>query len=285
MAKALFRREHRRMVRILSASSKRSFRTSLTALVLISLSSGSSGCSNNEGFVCQVENVEFVGVDRNDGADNLEKSGNPGVFGGGDRIFPDRNHPIGSPQDDLHDRVIVRATLSSEVPLGKSFVIHFRLFDEDHYSADPGFDPNGISAGDDNVKAGEPLGFANGSGAQLMDSGFGAKSTSVILTHNLFSESPPKVAELGLKLTDLQPGNNWKVAASCQGEVAEVEGVVVVPPPPEDWTEAKRTPLLTVWRHLHVEIDRMGDPVSIRVRVGRSLILVLPSKQVRTRFG
>jgi len=207
--------------------------------------------------VCKVEKVEWIGVPRNDGKTNLEVGANPANRGGGDRIFPDQNHPSGN----LHDRVLVRATLSQPPPPNQAVVVHFKLFDEDHYSADPDFDPNGVSAGDDNVKAGEPL--TMDIGAKLMKADFSAEATSVILFHDVLAESPPKTAELGLQITHLQPGNNWKVAAHCPDELVKkgVEGPLVIPPEPEDWREKKRTPLLTVWRRVYVERDQMADPV------------------------
>jgi len=232
----------------------------LITLLMVTLSAVSCG---GQSVYCQVNNVEWVGVKQNDNLDNLEIGGDP--FGGADRIFPDRNHPIGSAGDDLHDRVLVRATLSNFSSLNKTYVVHFRIFDEDHYSSDGEFDPNGPNA-DDNVKAGEPLTLSGDSGAQLMRADFSAKDTMAFTKSNS--------AELGLQLRDLQPGNNWKVAAHCQDVIGQEgeeggEGTVIVGPPPEDWSEAKRTPLLTVWRHLYVETDVMDVPV-LNTGPGRS---------------
>lgn len=232
-------------------------RLSLTGMLLILLIPVFLAACEGSSRVCQVEKVEWIGVPRNDGATNLEVGDNPEDMGGGDRIFPGRNRRAGG---DLHDQVKVRVTLSKPPPVAQMVVVHFKLFDEDHYSDNPNFDPNGVSESDDNVKAGEPLTIDVG--AKLMTADFSSEATRVLVHHDPLGESPPEIAEMGLQLTDLQPGNNWTVAAHCPNELVKgVEGDLIVPPAPENWEDKKRTPLLTVWRRLYAELDRMGDPI------------------------
>lgn len=228
---------------------------------------GVAGCEKKEkdGGVCEVAQVEWVGVRRNDGQTNLDVGGNPANRGGGDRIFPDRDHPSGTAgQDDPHDRVLVRATLTDASP--PDAVVFFRLFDMDHYSADAGFDPNGVSAPNDNVR--ERLPLTIDVGAELRTADFSAVSTQ--------APANARVAELGLQITRPQPGNNWRVAASCVQ--AELDGMVIgedgqtLQISTADATAvagSAQSPLLTVWRRVHAEVDRMDRPI-FNAGAGRS---------------
>ena len=209
-----------------------------------------------------VKEVKWVGVARNDGGDNFDEDGNPASYGGGDRIFPGRNHPSGTAgKDDLHDRMLIRVKLSPAPPQGENITVYFRLFDPDHYSTDTSFDPNGASDEDDNVQAGEPLTI--NVGATLRKSDFSANATNAMLVGDGTSTN----VDLGLHLNHIQPGNNWIVAAGlnqtdlnnvvfgADGTALKISGA----PGAGNWPH--HSSLLTVWRYLYAEIDRMDDPV------------------------
>ena len=71
--------------------------------------------------------------------------------------------------------------------------------------------------------------------------------------------------DLGLKITHMQPGNNWKVAATLNATdhnmtVLDTDGKTLIKGG-EPLPEREQTPLLTAWRHLYAEIDSMDVPV------------------------
>lgn len=162
--------------------------------------------------------------------------------GGGLRIFADRNSPSDT---SFRDSVIVTATISPPAPYVE---VNFRVYDLDDPSSNAApLDPNG-TVGNDNLP---DLTFRPLSGTL---SGPGAR------TNNL--------GQASVRLTvGWQPGNNYAVAATTDpfyvnglrlrandGSVIEDSAGLALPN-----ARAKRTPMLTVWRRVHVEVDRMAN--------------------------
>jgi hypothetical protein len=168
---------------------------------------------------------------------------NPNV-GGGLRIFPERTSPF---DNDFRDSVIVTATISPAVP---HVEVTFGLFDLDDPSSNAApVDPNG-AAGNDNISdfTGRPAG--------------GGLSASGGWTD--------KFGRVSVRLTvSRQPGNNFAVTAATDpfyaaalrlratdGTIIEDSGGI---PLTDARARAKRTPMLTVWRRVHIEVDRMAN--------------------------
>lgn len=210
-----------------------------------------------------VTKIEWVGYDPGDGSTNYSTD-NPPERGGGARIFAERNQPQGRSGDQLHDKILIKATLSAAPPGGTNVTVDFKVFDPDHYSADPAFDTNG-SWGADNVVAGgaQDVGAVL-KGVQINPANhrfeFGGNATSVTLV----GDGATAVVFIGMEITARQPTNNFVVVGSTDlGYVFGVQygsdgslqnGGVAVP-------AAFRTPLLTVWRTLYAELDSMGQPI------------------------
>jgi hypothetical protein len=216
-------------------------------------------------LACVATATEWVGVDPGDGKTNYEPGRNPGDRGGGDRIFAERNQPPGrknaqnQPIDQIHDRIQIRAKLNAPVPRGQNITIFFKIFDPDHYSADTDFDPNGARAANDNIKSGGAIEM----GARLRKADFSADADSVTIV----GDNKTKEAIIGMEISARQPTNNFIVVAHC--EQAYVNSVVfgddgktlkesraAGPNVPKEF----QTPLLTVWRTVYTEQDRMKDP-------------------------
>ena len=152
--------------------------------------------------------------------------------GGGLRIFPGKQTP-----SDTVDRSLVKVRATT-TPYA---TVYFRSFDIDDPSDDVGpVDDNG-SAGNDN--RGTPQsGVLSAESAQADASG---------------------IAEVSLKV-NMHPGDNFKVAASCDMEylwtcmvdgvnLKDLEGNIL------PTGKAAVTDMLTVWRRFHIELDRMGS--------------------------
>jgi PKD repeat protein len=151
------------------------------------------------------------------------------------RIFPDKQ----SPADTVdRRRVRVRAITS----LGPNKTVYFKAFDVDDPSTDAApVDTNG-NAGSDNK--GTP---ANSFG------GLSALSTQT---------DSNGVASVEFT-TSMQPGDNFRIVASADQSYLNslfVSGVNINDSSgsslPTD--KAKVSPMLTVWRNLHIEVDSMG---------------------------
>jgi hypothetical protein len=168
-------------------------------------------------------------------------SNNPNV-GGGLRIFPERTSPADT---NFRDSVIVTATV---IPAAPGIEVDFRNFDLDDPSSNLApVDPNG-AVGNDNL---EDLTFRPLAGTL---SSAGARTD--------------RFGRASVRLTiGRQPGNNYAVAATtdpfyangfrlraADGSVVEDRNGVALPN-----AHAKLTPMLTVWRRVHVEVDRMGN--------------------------
>lgn len=154
---------------------------------------------------------------------------------GGLRIFPDKQ----SPTDTVNrKRVRVIATTSTLEP---NVPIYFRSFDIDDPSSDSSpVDPN-ESDGYDNY-------------------GFPLNGTLSAPSAPTDSEG---IAEVEFTVT-MQPGDNFRVVASCNQAYLDGVGIAGVFLKDADQkllptTQAKVTDMLTVWRNLHIEVDSMGN--------------------------
>ena len=154
--------------------------------------------------------------------------------GGGKRIFPDMQS-----QGDTTNRQKVR--VRAETTMGSGQTVFFKSFDVDEPGTDAlPIDTNGTAAGGDN--RGEPkMGTLNVAQATTDSNG---------------------VATIEFTTT-MQPGDNFMVAASRDSNY--LNGVVATGPGLKDSSgnslptlKAKTTPMLTVWRRLHIEVDSMG---------------------------
>jgi len=210
----------------------------------------------------KVKEVEWVGVEADDGETNLEKTSKNG---GGDRIFPGSNTADGP----THFNVICRATLSSKIPKGKQVRVQFRIFDVDDPTQDPvagGPPTNKVDRNDRRSRGGNILRV----GGDNRPNGTLGMDPNAIETVRV---SDSEIAEVEYTLTETNPGNNYKVLVSGSRNMirrAEIDTSVAngqdsvnsfrsrannsFKPPKEN-----SSPLLSVWRKLHVEVDSMGE--------------------------
>jgi len=166
---------------------------------------------------------------------------------GGLRIFPGKTIP----EDEFPFRNVVgvRAKLAAPAPVS-GVKLWFRVFDVDDPSADtaPVDDEQNRPKHSDNRPSSAGIGarFANNNTVYCISLGSGRIS---------------EVVYLGLD--SIQPGNNWVVAASCSEEY--VRGITVDPTDGVTLRDANgneivtRTPMLTCWRKLHVDLDSMAS--------------------------
>ena len=174
-----------------------------------------------------IDNVQWLNMDGSPLTDT-----NPNL-GGGFRVFPDSPSPGKPPAKQIR----VRATLI--YPVAASNAVLFRAFDvDDPYTNAPPVDDENKSA--DNI----------GTLTQLPNAGVSSDANGI--------------AETTLTLS-MQPGDNFRVVAATSADyfnglaarqndgakasVTNSSGDVVPP--------NHITPLLTVWRRLHVEVDSM----------------------------
>jgi uncharacterized repeat protein (TIGR01451 family) len=182
---------------------------------------------------------------------------NPRAIGGrqgvGLRIFPDKNDP----DDFPHDSLLVTATLSPRLP---GVRIYFKSFDVDDPSTNAlPIDPNG-SAGLDNF--GDPqAGMLSSFSA---DTGQGALNGIAFVTFS----------------TTKQPGDNFRIAASCDQnefnklQVTNAGAPYYVPSTSGQVTgfQGRLTDMLTVWRRLWVETDSMTAVPNPKPFPGRATV-------------
>lgn len=176
-------------------------------------------------------------------AEHSPLDNNPNA-GGGLRVFPERTSPA---ETDFRESVFVTATV---LPAAPGVEVNLRLFDLDDPSSNSApVDPNGV-AGNDNLSdlTNRPAG--------------GVLSSSIVRTD--------KFGKASVRLTlSKQPGNNFIVAATTDpfyanglrlrardGSVIEDSSGVALT---DTHARAKLTPMLTVWRRVHVEVDRMSN--------------------------
>ncbi len=187
-----------------------------------------------------VKNLEMIAV-------NSPLDTNPNV-GGGQRLFPDK---LTSTDTVDRKRVRIKAYTAS----GANKTIFFRSFDlDDPSSAVSPVDSNDTSGptGDDN--RGIPrLGILSSVG------GTGTSNAVSAVTDS------NGIAQADLTVS-MQPGDNFMVAAGgdqtylnsvmVDGIGLKESGTYGGHPLPTDG--AKITPMLTVWRKVHIEVDSMG---------------------------
>jgi hypothetical protein len=218
--------------------------------------------------IAKIQSVEWVGVDPdptdNDDATNLY----PPEMGGGWRVFPGKNSmDAGAPS---HRAVKVKITV---LPAMQDIPIKLKLYDPD----DPTYADGPVDADPNtNDNRGDPLNFKVG---EVLD----ATTTEI--------ENGEAIAWKTF-LVSLNPGDNFRVAAAereiyfdyikviSSQTAPETRGRLYVdknendnldpgePAVDENSPASDKngvdvvfsTPLLTVWRRLHVEVDSMGAP-------------------------
>jgi len=186
--------------------------------------------------VYSLEKVEFETYMDNDGPDNHPSS----PPNGGKRIFPDKK-ACDDPYPDRRKIVTVKATIT---PAIDNRHVYFKDFDVDDPSSDIApIDENG-SVGGDNY------------------GGAGSLSTNDAVT-NGSGEARVRFA------VTMNPGDNFRIAAALSEDklalTATTQQMADADAPPPG---VKFTPMLTVWRKLHLELDSMtaglDNPVSNR---------------------
>jgi hypothetical protein len=170
---------------------------------------------------CTIESLQLKTTSGKD----LEENPNAG---GGKRVFAE----ISAVSAALEDKVSVVVTTARPDEL-----VRLKVYDVDDPSEHLLIDPNG-PAGNDNI---------SGSAGTFVDSG----------TRDINVETRPD-NNVGTAVTTLrvttQPGDNFKVIAACGGAALPTENEI------ESIGSSggvASSPLLTVWRTLHLEVDRM----------------------------
>ena len=204
-------------------------------------------------FDVKVEEIT-LSLDWTNKADNfsIEDNNNPitgePMPGGGKRIFVGAKTPS---EGDARNTVLLKARLSVPVP---NIRISFRAFDVDdptptQFDADSVIDPNG-AAGNDN---------------------FGYQGTDGIFTSTVVRDTYAYTDTNGEATVEfqvgLQPGNNYRVAATFFNS-SKLDKLNVDNPTADGFVPANDSqvinfggvisPMLTVWRKLHVEVDSMA---------------------------
>jgi hypothetical protein len=181
-------------------------------------------------IVVNVASVEWEAV-------NSPLDNNPNA-GGGLRIFPDRDTATDTATDKT--TVVVKIALSAE----HSKAVYLKAFDVDDPSTDNTVVDRDGSGGIDNRGTTSTINRDIGSIAADLVTG------------------PDGVARIYFQVSK-QPGDNFRIAGACllpDRDGLKVSGVGVKDaadqPLPTD--RAKISPMLTVWRRLHIEVDTMG---------------------------
>jgi hypothetical protein len=200
---------------------------------------------------------------------------NPGI---GLRIFPDDDVP----QDPVDFRLVrVVATLSQPI---SNVPVYFRNFDLDDPATDPIIDPMGNAGNDNN---GTPQ-----AGQLTILNGCGVNQGIIFCPSNASG-----VAVIEFTVTR-QPGDNFAIAAGLNPTevgAVNVNGIDLTNGsgqtiPTSCTTELVcRSPMLTVWRRLHIEVDSMGESIqnfilgtvtqTVRMRAGQQYTLPIASSQ------
>lgn len=215
-----------------------------------------------ERMVYRVVSTQWKGYDQYaDGKSNYE-AGDWG-YGSGHRLFAEHNGPdFVGPADgrELHSKVYVEVEITPAAVAGREPTAYLRAFDPDHYSQDAaGFDPNDlldallqiVVVPEDNRAAG---------GAPVGADGGATLPASAAFQANQF------VQRVVLEVDARQPGNNFIVAVSGRSESVDAaefapDGVTLRRGSDhQPALESHVTPILTIWRSLHIEFDSMGAP-------------------------
>jgi hypothetical protein len=186
---------------------------------------------------------------------------NPSVFAGGWRFFPDAASL--ATNNTSRNVVRVRATVQGT---GPGVTVYFRSFDVDDPSTDVTIDPNLSSGGDNRGRlnasanypavAGSPGAITSAAGQLRRLGGAWAGDGQIV---SAITSTTGAEVELA---TTFAPGDNYRVLAST-----DLNALLNYPIPPTVVPttgdppnfRGKATPQLSVWRHLHVERDRMDD--------------------------
>lgn len=192
-------------------------------------------------------------------------AGNGEVFGGGKRIFANRQ----SPEDGVNRRTVrVRAKLANSEgsPAYTSGVkIYFRNFDVDDPANSSIIDENG-AAGDDNREE-------RFIGSPYPAAARGTFSSCTATANGCYGITDSNGEATAVFQATRQPGDNFVIAASTDDSY--LTGISVNGTGLKDssnqtlpTTRAKRSELLTVWIKVFLEVDSMG-PVGNNLAVGR----------------
>jgi hypothetical protein len=185
--------------------------------------------SNFRFDTCAVTSVEFESI-------NSPIDDNPDYAGGGERIFPDAQVP-----KDTTDRSGVNVVVHGE----PNCKINLLSLDVDDSTNDPTIDANGLD-GNDN---------ANGQGDCGIWAGGGCETSVTI--------GPDGTGRSQFRVTNV-PGANFVIVADQDVEklrAVTTSGTKVTAADGKDVPANARTPMLTVWRRLHIERDAMGPVV------------------------
>jgi hypothetical protein len=229
---------------------------------------GEQLCEDNISItVVDVTSVEWVGVvPPGDDETNLSND-NPSSHGGGWRIFPGKNDPDGP----IHDKINVKATINVTMPPGMTWKVYFKPFDMDdptqNYYAeeqrvnvvDPNDTATAFNGGDNKDK--------NGNGTAL-----GIAPAEAIYGVVASGTNYAQLTGVGddiYEITDRNPGNNFRIVAqSLPGYIdvvqvdtgSEKKGLDLKEGPSGGTVpDQYKGPLLSVWRKLHVEFDKMDN--------------------------
>lgn len=190
------------------------------------------------------------GIDPGDGKTNFEEGGNPPEFGGGDKICADANAPGGV----VHNQVLITALIVPTPQPGVPHTTYFRIMDPDHYSPSmlpSGFDPNGGTTPNDNI---------------LVDDSFNIGATLNPSSVTIIGDGVTNTVSTVMTIHGRQPTNNFIVVSHCDlnyvnGVTFAPDGMTLIDASGVPVPDCNRTPLITVWRCLHLELDKMGQTV------------------------
>jgi len=199
--------------------------------VLFNLAYTKGNCTVSDTVKLTVLGIESVELSKPDGG--LSANDHP-TAPVGLKCYPDATQP----GDVWHDQINVKATVKPLVPT-MSFTVYFAVFDPDDPSADNNEVDQGILLGGDN--RGGPGNLTGSPG--LTDSN-GEVTAYLTVAHRPGDNH--RVAAVVLDQSLLSVLNNNNVPASD----AQVPGF-----------HGKLSPLLTVWRILHLDLDSMGPAI------------------------
>jgi VCBS repeat-containing protein len=201
--------------------------------------------------------VQWVGYSHpGDGKTNFERRGNDKEYGGGDRIFAERNVPRGQPNDEIHNKVSVKITLNAKFPEGIApATLFLKAFDPDHYHSHLDADPGGNDPNDNRGSNGEVTDQVGGTLADI----------------TLIFRPGDQVKDTTFEIFGMQPGNNF--LATVQASQVRIDAVGFATDgttlvnsfngkPIAEYNRGWVTDLLTVWRTLWIERDAMRPPAA-----------------------
>jgi hypothetical protein len=188
---------------------------------------------------CEVASVEFVDIDS-------PVDDNPAHAGGGKRIYPDRRSPT-----DAVDRSVVGVLAKTTKP---NCPVILRSFDFDDPSTNSEIDPNGRDGHDNFASKCGSFPPAGGCEMELTSDANGRALTGFVVTKH--------------------PGDNFVIAAGTnrnqmstltlapKGDTSVIKDGAGVEVPN---SHVAASPMLTVWRRLHVQVDSMAQVTSNHV--------------------